>query len=91
LIPAGTIRNIAERSAERLLKYGAVRGDRSAIVHAVEKALTDELEVEKRLREEADKILELHMKEAKSAKADLGALRERILQKLASDRGVVLK
>jgi hypothetical protein len=91
LIPAGTIRNIAERSADKLLKYGAVRGDRAVIVHAVEKALTEELEVEKRLREEADRILEAHMKEARSAKADLGTLRDKILRKLAEERGVVLK
>ncbi len=91
MLPKGIILHIAEKAADGLIKFGAVRGDRQIVLHVVERALNEELEVEKRLREEADKVLELHMKEARAAKADLGALREKILQKLARDKGVVLK
>lgn len=90
-IPNGILDLIAKEAADGLLQSGTATGDREHLVLAVRRAVQDELDVERRLRDEADKLLTAHMGAARSAGADVGELRARILNKLAKERGEVLR
>ncbi len=82
---------MAERAARRILAAKAAQGDPARLVQALEAAFAEELSVEERLREEADKVIEANRALARGSGADLHVLREKIMAKLAHDRGRVLR
>lgn len=83
---------MAVKAAETLLMEGSVRGiDRAGLVAVIRKSFAEEMEVENKLSEEAEKILAVHMAALKGSKADPGEMRRKIMQKLAAERGLVLR
>lgn len=83
---------MAVRSAEALLENHAVRGiDRSHLVSLLRRTLHEEDLVEKKLNDEAERLLAANAAALKSAKADVGEMRRKIVQKLAAERGLVLR
>jgi hypothetical protein len=92
MLPEPIIHAMAEKAAEELLKTGALRSpDREKLVHLLQKAFSDELNMEKTLLEEVDRLLEQHKAAVKGQRVDLHELRYKMLQKLARDKGVVLR
>jgi len=80
------------KAAEELLREGSVKGlDRTALVSVIRRALAEEMDVERKISDEADKLITANMGAVKGAKADLGDLRRKIMNKLASERGLVLR
>ena len=88
-----TVMNLmAVKAAEGILKEGAVRGiDRAGLVRVIMRALNEEMAVERKIIEEAEKLLEAHMGALKGQKVDVGEMRSRIIHKLAREKGVVLR
>lgn len=83
---------MAVRTAEALLENHAVRGvDRSHLVALLRRTLHEEDLVEKKLNDEAEKLLAANAAALKSSKADIGEMRRKIVQKLAAERGLVLR
>ncbi len=90
MIPKGILEIIVKTATEDLLMSGAVLGARPLIERAVKGALITELEVEKQLLVEADKIIEAHRGKIKGEGADIESLRQKIVAKLARERKIVL-
>lgn len=86
------IQAIAQRGARYLLDSEAVT-DAAAetLEHILERAITEELEAEARLREEARTVVAAHSAAARAQGADLVELQEKVVRKLAEERGVVLR
>jgi hypothetical protein len=86
------IHDIANRGARYLLENRAVSGADSQILeHLLERAITEEFGAEARLREEARKLVDAHSAAARAQGADISDLLEKVVRKLADERGVVLR
>ena len=86
------IRAIAEYGARHLLDNRVVSGtDAPTLQHLLERAVTEEFAAEARLREEARKLVAAHSAAAKAQGADVSDLMEKVVRKLADERGVVLR
>lgn len=90
-LPDSIVTVMAEACAKNLLMQGHVRGDRQKLVRTARRAIVEELRVAEELEAEAEKIIRAHMGQVRSEGADVLALREKILDKLAREKGVVLK
>ncbi len=91
-LPPGIIKLMAEKAAESLLATKAARvDDRAHLVHAVERGIEEELGVEEKLLAEADKLLQAHHGAVRAQGANVAELREKIVRKLAQERGLVLR
>jgi len=86
------IQAIAQRGARYLLDSEAVT-DAAAetLEHILERAITEEFEAETRLRDEARTLVAAHSAAARAQGADLVELQEKVVRKLAEERGVVLR
>lgn len=83
---------MAEKAAQTMLMEGSVKGlDRTALKEVLLRAFTKEVHAGEELAREAEKLLAAHAGAMKGQMLDLGELRRKILQKLAQERGVVLK
>lgn len=83
---------MAVKAAETMLKEGSVRGiDRPGLIRLIMRAFNDEMNVERAIIAEAEKLLEAHLGQSRDRRLDVGELRSRIIQKLARERGVVLR
>ncbi|GAB4266684.1 MAG: hypothetical protein Kow0092_19690 [Deferrisomatales bacterium] len=92
MLPRSYPRAMAEKAAALMLDSGALRcSDPAVVVHIVERALTEELQVEAQIREEAARLLATHRREARAHGADVDVLLEKIVSKLARERGAVLR
>ena len=86
------IHAIAERGARYLLADGAVADtDPDTLQHLLERAITEEFGAEARLRDEAHKLVAAHSATVRAEGADVSDLLEKVVRKLAEDRGVVLR
>ena len=86
------IHAIAERGARYLLARGAVADTApETLEHLLERAITEEFEAEAKLREEARTLVAAHSAAARAEGADVSDLLEKVVRKLAEDRGVVLR
>ena len=85
------IRAIAERGARYLAETGAVtQADPETLELLLERAITEEFGAAAKLREEARTLVAAHTTAAKAQGADVSDLLEKVVRKLAEDRGVVL-
>ena len=92
MLPRSYTRAIAQKAADRLIESGAaICSDRDKLVHFLEKALLEELLIEKKLIEEALTLISAHRGSVRAEGADVDALRDKIVAKLAKERGVVLR
>ncbi|HSH70337.1 MAG TPA: DUF507 family protein [Deferrisomatales bacterium] len=86
------IHAIAERGARYLVETGAVADtDPETLEHLLERAIVEEFGAAERLRDEARKLVSAHSAAAKAEGADVSDLLEKVVRKLAEDRGVVLR
>ncbi|MDF1555997.1 MAG: DUF507 family protein [Deferrisomatales bacterium] len=86
------IHAIAKKGARYLLARGAVVDtDPETLEHVLERAITEEFGVEAKLREEARTLVAAHSAAARAEGADVSDLLEKVVRKLAEDRGVVLR
>lgn len=83
---------MAVKAAETLLMEGSVRGiDRAGLVSLLRRSFAEEMDVENKLYAEAEKLLAANLAALKGSKADPGEMRRKIMQKLAAERGLVLR
>lgn len=82
---------IAQRGARYLAETGAVTDtDPETLEHLLERAIVEEFGAAASLREEARTLVAAHSAAAKAQGADVSDLLEKVVRKLAEDRGVVL-
>ena len=93
MLPRTYPRAIAERTSRNLLQTGAVQGDRGHLTAVLEAAIAEELFLEARLRDEAQALIDANVRKGSmpAGGADIDLLREKIVAKLARDRGRVLR
>ena len=86
------IQLLATAVVERLQEQGLleIAGSKEHVVHAVRKAITDELSVEDRLHEEIRALLKQYDAEFQSGRSDYQKMFTMVKNKLVKDRGLVL-
>lgn len=86
------VRHLAETLVARLETQGQldVQGARAAVVGAVERAVTDELQVEDRLNAEVRTLLKSYEAEIEAGRVDYQKMFTMIKNKLARERGLIL-
>ncbi len=86
------IQLLATAVVERLQEQGLLEivGSKERVVHAVRKAVTDELSVEDRLHEEIRTLLKQYDEEFRSGRSDYQKMFAMVKNKLVKDRGLVL-
>lgn len=83
---------MAVSCADALIAQRVVRGiERASLINVVRRAIAEEMDVERKVIEEAEKLLAANMAALKGSKADVGELRRKIIQKLATEKGLVLR
>ncbi len=91
MLPDSIITVMAQNCTRNLLMEGVVRGDRAKLVRTVRRAIVQEMNVAEELEAEADKIIRAHMGQVRAEGADVLELKQKILNQLAKEKGVVLK
>jgi hypothetical protein len=92
VLPRSYPRAMAEKASRLLLEARAVEAPSPAALTAVlEAAFAEEVLLEQRLREEAEAVLQANKALVRTGGADLHVLREKIMAKLAQDRGRILR
>lgn len=83
---------MAVKAADSLIERKIIRGiDRPSLINLIRRALVEEMDIERKVTEEAEKLLAANVAALKGSKADLGELRRKIIQKIAAERGLVLR
>lgn len=86
------VRHMAESLVGRLQQEGHIElvGDRTALVAAVDQAITDELSVEDRLNAEVRQMLKAYDKQIEQGQVDYQKMFQMVKQKLVRERGLIL-
>jgi hypothetical protein len=86
------VHHLAETLVARLEAQGQldVQGARAAVVGALERAVTDELQVEDRLNAEVRTLLRSYQAEIDAGRVDYQKMFTMIKAKLARERGLIL-
>jgi len=92
MLPKSYTVAMAKKAADFLTEAKAVECKQSdRLERVIFNAFAEELAVEEKLREEADGILAAQRSAIRSSGADINSLREKIVAKLAKDRGLILR
>lgn len=91
-VTAERIQLLATAVVERLQGQGLleIAGSKERLIHAVRKAITDELSVEDRLHEEIRDLLKQYDEEFRSGRSDYQKTFTMVKTKLVKERGLVL-
>ena len=83
---------MAKKAAAFIVESKAVDcSDQNHLERVILNAFNEELALEAKLREEADGIIATQRSAIRSSGADVNDLREKIVAKLAKDRGLTLR
>lgn len=92
MLPKSYVNAMTKKTVAALLESKAIEcSDPSHLERVISNAFMEELSVEAKLRQEADGIVAEQRNAIRSSGADINSLREKIVAKLAKDRGLILR